>query len=399
MRLCSTFRRFACLLLVASAAWLPAQSFDLDKGREPVVSLNGLWRFQPGDSPVSRAAKPGDPQTPLWAQPTFDDSSWPLLLSGRSWSTQGYTGLSGFAWYRFTVTIPAGNKPTSLMLAPIISSYQVYVDGQLAGGSGKMPPTILPNTLISYRIFPLAPSGSASERTVQVAIRVWHSPLWAGYVGGGPFFAGHLAGDPKLLESEQRHHQFSRNITYVDEYAYCIIAALIGIAILCLFLIRPAETEYLWFALMLLAEAADNALSVCQEIYSWPAVPINDLLDGVLVAVTIVSFLCFFPSFSKSGSGGSPASSWPWWSSARSPPSSTGPAGFPRRPQPQSKSVVSSPRSRGFSTSSSSERWTAISMPACSFCPHSSISDTISPTMSPSCSDRPVGSTFHAFWR
>jgi phosphoserine phosphatase RsbU/P len=293
MRLCSTFRRIACLVLVAFAAWLPAQSFDLDRGREPVTSLDGLWHFQPGDSPQLPTTNPKETQSPLWAQPSFNDSAWPLLLSSRSWSAQGYTGLSGFAWYRFTVTIPAGGKPTWLLLAPIIASYQVYVDGNLVGGSGKMT-TSIPNTLISYHIFPLTQSGTTSERTVQVAIRVWQSPIWASYVGGGPFMRGHLVGDPQLLLREQQHHQMSRNVHYVDGYAYSITAALVGFAILCLFLIRPAEREYLWFALMLLAQAADIALSVWQAIYSWPPVPINDLLDGLLVAITIFSGLCFF---------------------------------------------------------------------------------------------------------
>jgi hypothetical protein len=89
MPLCSTFRRFACLALVASATWLSGQSFDLDKGREPIASLDGLWRFQPGDSPLAPAAQPGGPHTPLWAQPGFEDAAWPLLLSSRSWSSQG----------------------------------------------------------------------------------------------------------------------------------------------------------------------------------------------------------------------------------------------------------------------------------------------------------------------
>ena len=293
MPLCSTFRRFACLALVASATWLSGQSFDLDKGREPIASLDGLWRFQPGDSPLAPAAQPGGPHTPLWAQPGFEDAAWPLLLSSRSWSSQGYSGLSGFAWYRFTVTVPSGDQPTSLLLAPILTSYRVYVDGNLVGGSGKMPSSF-PNSVISYHIFPLTQSGSASERTVQVAIRVWHSPIWASYVGGGPFFSGHLAGDPTLLEKEQHHHQISRNIAYVDAYSYTITATLVGIGILCLFFFRPAELEYLWFALMLLAQAADIALLVAKQVFSLPSLIIYDLSDGALVAITIISALCFF---------------------------------------------------------------------------------------------------------
>ena len=131
-------------------------------------------------------------------------------------------------------------------------------------------------------------------RTVQVAIRVWHSPIWASYVGGGPYMPGHLAGDPALLLAEQRHQQLARNVLFVDSYAYSIAAALVGFAVLCLFLIRSAEREYLWFAVMLLAQAADNALTVGQQIFSWPPVPIFDLTDGVLAALNLFAAFCFF---------------------------------------------------------------------------------------------------------
>jgi hypothetical protein len=289
MRTVPAVRRLAALALVAFAAGLAAQSFDLDRGREAIVSLDGQWRFHPGDSPL-----PAGRQTPAWAEPGFDDSAWPLLDSGRSWTAQGYPEMSGYAWYRFAVRIPAGTRPTSVLLAPIVTSFEVFVDGRLAGGSGDMPPTMIPNTQFSYHLFPLTQGGSAAPRTVQVALRVWHSPIWANYVGGGPYLSGHLAGDPALLENEQLHHQLTRNIRYVDGYSYSITAALVGFVILCLFLIRRSEREYLWFAVMLLAQAADNALNVGQWIYSWPAVPIYDLTDATLGAVNIAAALCFF---------------------------------------------------------------------------------------------------------
>ena len=195
MRFSSTLLRLAALAVVAHAAWLPAQSFDLDHGREPVVSLDGPWRFHPGDSPQSSATEPDGRTAKLWAAPGFDDSAWPLLDSGESWAAQGYPGMSGFGWYRFAVKVPAGEKPTALLLAPIMTSFEVYVDGRLAGGSGEMLAQ-LPDTRISYQQFPLTAGGSASARVVQVAIRVWHAPIWASYVGGGPYRPGHLAGDP-----------------------------------------------------------------------------------------------------------------------------------------------------------------------------------------------------------
>ncbi len=293
MHFASALRRLALLAVIAYAASLAAQSFDLDRGREPVVSLDGLWRFHPGDSPLS----PGS-SAPQWADPAFNDSGWPLLQSSESWAVQGYPDMSGYAWYRFTVKVPSGEKATSLLLAPIMTSFEVYVDGKRAGGSGRMPPTLIPTAEIRYHLFPLTSGGSDSARTVQVAIRVWHSPIWAGYVGGGPYLTGllggQLAGDPQRLALEQQYRQVLRNVRYVDAYSYSITAGLVGFAILCLFLIRHAEREYLWFALILLAQAAEHALTVGQEIYSWPPVLVYDFVDALFAAITIVAALCFF---------------------------------------------------------------------------------------------------------
>lgn len=288
MRFISTLRCWVTLAVATCAICLHAQSFDLDRGREPVVSLNGLWRFHPGDSPLTAAHRP------LWADPGFDDSTWPLLNSRDSWSTQGHAGMSGYGWYRFTVTLPGSERPTALLLAPIVTSCQVYVDGRLVGTAGEMPPTLIPSTDFSDHLFPLTDAGAASTRTVHVALRVWHSPIWSNYMGGGPFRGGHLAGDEKLLADEQNHHQLMRNVRFVDYYAYSIPAALIGLAILCLFVIRPAEREYLWFAVMLLAQATDSALNVSKEVYAVPPIPVFDLLDGILAATNLFAALCFF---------------------------------------------------------------------------------------------------------
>src|ERR1022692_3107372 len=76
----------------ASSAQLQAQrehtaipaataTFDLQRDREPLVSLDGLWRFHPGDDPDGSKG---------WARPDFDDSAWPQLRSDSPWSEHGY---------------------------------------------------------------------------------------------------------------------------------------------------------------------------------------------------------------------------------------------------------------------------------------------------------------------
>jgi phosphoserine phosphatase RsbU/P len=296
MRFGPGLRRLAAFaaVVLACATGLHAQSFDLNRDREPLVSLDGQWRFHPGDSPAGPVSSSATSSALLWAQPTFDDSAWPLLKSDRPWSDQGYPDLSGYAWYRFTLHIPAGSRPASLLLAPILTSFQVFVDGSLVGQSGQMPPTLIPNTRMSPMVIPLTTTAGAGERTLEVAIRVWHSPIWAGYVGGGPAYGGNRAGDRAFVAAEMAYRQTARNVRFVDYYCYSIAAGLVGLAILCLFFIRKAEREYLWFALMLLAQAADSALNVSKEIYAFPPIPVFDLFDGTLAALNLFAAYCFF---------------------------------------------------------------------------------------------------------
>ena len=95
-------------------------SFSFLTDHEPVISLDGLWRFHPGDDA-------------RWASPAFDDSAWPLLRSDEPWTDQGYNQLSGFAWYRFRVQAPSPAMPISLLLPSILTDYEVFENGVKIG--------------------------------------------------------------------------------------------------------------------------------------------------------------------------------------------------------------------------------------------------------------------------
>lgn len=274
------------LLFLLSAGIASAQSFDLGTGRVPVVSLDGAWRFHPGDSPVHEGRMD-------WAQPGFDDSAWALVRGGQPWSEQGYAGMAGYAWFRCTIRIPAGGGPNSLLFAPIFTGWRVYADGHELGGAGNMPPSHTPNPLVAFTLFPLVPGGSSSSRTVVVALRVWHSPLWASYVGGGFFQSGSKVGDTALLQAELNDQIVARHARFVDYYAYSIASGLIGLAILWLFLIRPVEREYLWFASLVLAQCGDCVLNITKEIWAIPAVPVFDVLDGAFASIVAAALLLF----------------------------------------------------------------------------------------------------------
>jgi hypothetical protein len=147
-------------LLLFAPSGLHGQTFNLQAEREPVASLDGLWRFHTGDNPA-------------WADPNFDDSQWTLVRSDEPWDQQGYKNYGGFAWYRFTVAVPEGNRDWSIYLGPMETGYQFFVDGHLAGSFG--PILNSRNYVLSSRAFAISPA-AAGPRTFHIAIRAWHSP-------------------------------------------------------------------------------------------------------------------------------------------------------------------------------------------------------------------------------
>ena len=241
------------LFLVCVYSGLRAQTFSLITGREPVASLDGLWRFHTGDNPA-------------WASPDFDDSRWPLLRSDESWSTQGYSGYSGFAWYRFRVVVPAGEGSLSLLLPKIVTNYQVYVDGSFLGGCGKMPPHPVGYSC-RPSLFTLPPSLATGPRTVTIAIRVWQRHAWASYAGGGPYATSYFGATP-LIRAQFQSGLDAHIHSVMQNYFLALIAALGGLVSLALFLFRRQDKEYLWFGCMLLLEAASEAWGIYRGLHS-----------------------------------------------------------------------------------------------------------------------------------
>ncbi len=267
------------VLLLFQAALIPcalhAQTFNLETQREPVVSLDGLWRFHTGDNPA-------------WSSPAFDDSNWLLLRSDKSWSEQGYKDYGGFAWYRFTVAVPGG-KNWSVFLGPMESGYQLFVDGHLIGSCGAIQ---------NFRVYAASshafamPTAASGPHTFHFAIRAWHSPVWAMYAPGG-FFGSSYFGDSRLIAQRAATERSLRWNTLVDEYTYAVLGTLVGLVVLVLFFIRREEREYLWFALLLLANAIDIGLTISRLLAQLP-IPVLDFIDGSVESAALFAALAFF---------------------------------------------------------------------------------------------------------
>ena len=80
---------------------------------------------------------------------------------------------------------------------------------------------------------------------------------------------------------------------HVNEYTVAMLGAMVGFTVLVLFFMRRSEREHLWFALLLLAMAADTMASFSMQIALLP-VPLYDLIDGAMQSVALFAALAFF---------------------------------------------------------------------------------------------------------
>lgn len=269
----------ALLLAVYSGVAATAQTFSLITGRQRVTSLDGLWRFHIGDNPA-------------WADPNFDDSTWPLIRSDAPFTKQGYPAFTGYAWYRFKVDVPGDGRPAALLLIRIANGYQLYINGKFIGSGGSATPTRDPLFAAPPATFPLPVTGNGPQ-SVQIALRVWTYKPMASWIAAGTYGRGNEAGDPTLLSFHRDSSQSRRALEYVNEYAYGLFAGLIGLAILALFLYRRSDKEYLWFSIFLLGEFTNAFLHLMLNLGSIP-MPLWDTLRLIVQAVSTLAALAFF---------------------------------------------------------------------------------------------------------
>ena len=137
------------------------------------ITLDDPWRFHPGDD--SR-----------WAEPEYDDSSWPPIDISKPWGSQGFEGVE-YGWYRLAVepipaalAAPDGNL--GIRIGSVVSSYRLYAGGRELGGSGSIgkPDQAEPDR---HHIFAI-PSEAIIQGRLVLAIRVHRADLFGSRVGG-----------------------------------------------------------------------------------------------------------------------------------------------------------------------------------------------------------------------
>src|SRR3984957_5345389 len=286
----------AVLVVVAGLVCARAQVVDFQSERAPVVEIHDLWRFHTGDDA-------------RWSEPNFDDSSWSLVRSDKPWDGQGYPGYRGFAWYRFQVVLPANHPPLALFIPAIYGSYQVFAGGRLIEQLGGMPPEdrlTFSFTVGSERLILLPSDLPPAGEPLSIAIRIWINPrVPKNALGGGPQAAIRI-GDAGQLDKwktlQIRRGFWSLFATNILLFVY-LMAGGAGFG---LFLLRPMEREYLWFAASELANAAFGALWIYEAFHAVDLRVVFALSD-CLQAASSICFLIFLFALLKHGR------TWMYW--------------------------------------------------------------------------------------
>jgi hypothetical protein len=188
----------------------------------------------------------------------------------------GHPGYHGYAWYRRAVTVPA--EPASWdILGPTLveDGYELYWNGQLLGGSGRLGPA--PRVVGTRPLRFALPAGAAGTRGV-LAVRAYMlSRSGGGTRAGGMHSAPILA--PRPIGDALHRVQWERTIAgyIVDVIEPIAMLALIALALGC----RSRSSKgFLIFAGIALALTAarrlNNAIVAWTDLqdlttYSWLA--------------------------------------------------------------------------------------------------------------------------------
>ena len=115
---------------------------------------------------------------PRWADPGFDDQSWPIAEQGR-WPAPTFNS-DGFMWVRARVRVridAAGPIAFCLSQNIIAIADEVLVNGKEVGRQGSLPPRIELSIFPQDAVFDLPAGVAAPGTTAVVALRAWYPPF------------------------------------------------------------------------------------------------------------------------------------------------------------------------------------------------------------------------------
>src|SRR5262245_25719511 len=276
----ATQRKLILGIVIATLMALAIVIADLASGGRPdppalraaATLLDGFWRFHTGDDPH-------------WADANTDDSGWETVdmtaLPGShdgdvglpdyvgGWMAHGHPGYHGYAWYRRVVAVPPRSASWDVLGPTLVEDgYELYWNGQLLGGSGRLGPA---PRVVGTRPLRFALPGDAAGTRGVLAVRAYKLPGSGGSADDGGMHSVPILA-PRPISDALHRVQWERTIAgYIVEVIEPIaMLGVIGLALGCRS--RSSHKSFLIFASIALALMAARRLN--NAIVAW-----TDLMD------------------------------------------------------------------------------------------------------------------------
>lgn len=284
------------------AAPATADQINITLGRS-AVTLNGPWKFAPGDSPVENGS-------PVWADPGFDDSKWVSLdLAPKAgsidpaygtpgfvpgWTKQGFPDLYGYAWYRLRVHVTNPGEPVWIKMPnDFDDAYQIYANGQYVGRFGEFSPHGVATYSARTFSFPLPAPGS--DGVIDLAMRFYmtsgtrFASLDAGGMHQAPVLG--LASVIHLLQNADDDANFHY---YLGQILGTLLFVLVFPLALWAWLQRGGDTMYLWLSLALVVQPVRSVIRLLGNLASaftlGHAIIVGNVILGPLILPLWIMF-------------------------------------------------------------------------------------------------------------
>lgn len=245
----------------------PATAVTLN---DSVAQLGGVWRFEPGDSPVVSGK-------PLWAQPSYSDAKWALIdLTPKAgsvdpaygtlgfvpgWTVQGFPRLHGYAWYRIRLKVKDDGQPLWLKMPnDFDDAYQIYANGQYVGEYGEFGPDGVRVYAARSASFPLPEPGP--DGTIDLALRFYMTAGTLFYApDAGGMHESPAIGLASAIGALQALNDDSNLRFYVSTIQEILLFLVVAPLVLWVWLKNRNKREYFWLLLaMAVALLADVLL-------------------------------------------------------------------------------------------------------------------------------------------
>jgi hypothetical protein len=264
------------LFSLASAALGQQQSASpivLNGLGRATLPLDGNWQFHEGDDLA-------------WSSPDYDDSAWQPIHVGRSWEGQGHRNYTGFAWYRRRLELAPGSVTgwtLALYLPNVDSACEVYWNGALKGGYGKLPPNPVWYGLGGAKatVVILGPVESG-----ELAIRVWKAPIvFLNRPEEGGLIAVPVAGSAEAARGLEIAAKYQRLNAAQFPLWVARLAGLVGVVTLLLWLRYRKQLILLWLSMAMVYPTARYLLIDAPNVLPFrvtyaliePLVAVNDM--------------------------------------------------------------------------------------------------------------------------